>query len=175
MRRRTGGFFGAAVESSFQTAQSRVLARAAMTAIAIVLVFGGVVGILWVGAQNVLAGEMSGGLLSQLILYAVLCATSIGALSEVWGEVQLAAGATERLVEILEVEPQIKAPKNPKPLPEPVTGQIVFDKVTFQYPTRPQISALSDFSRRLNRVRLSRWSVRQVRKKHRISAFCRAL
>ena len=138
--------FGAAVESSFQTAQSRVLARAAMTAIAIVLVFGGVVGILWVGAQNVLAGEMSGGLLSQFILYAVLCATSIGALSEVWGEVQLAAGATERLVEILEVEPQIKAPENPKPLPEPVTGQIVFDKVTFQYPTRPQISALSDFS-----------------------------
>ncbi|NBR78524.1 MAG: ATP-binding cassette domain-containing protein, partial [Alphaproteobacteria bacterium] len=122
------------------------LARAAMTAIAIVLVFGGVVGILWVGAQNVLAGEMSGGLLSQFILYAVLCATSIGALSEVWGEVQLAAGATERLVEILEVEPQIKAPENPKPLPEPVTGQIVFDKVTFQYPTRPQISALSDFS-----------------------------
>ena len=138
--------FGAAVESSFQTAQLRVLARAAMTAIAIVLVFGGVVGILWVGAQNVLAGEMSGGLLSQFILYAVLCATSIGALSEVWGEVQLAAGATERLVEILEVEPQIKAPENPKPLPEPVTGQIVFDKVTFQYPTRPQISALSDFS-----------------------------
>ena len=138
--------FGAAVESSFQTAQLRVLARAAMTAIAIVLVFGGVVGILWVGAQNVLAGEVSGGLLSQFILYAVLCATSIGALSEVWGEVQLAAGATERLVEILEVEPQIKAPENPKPLPEPVTGQIVFDKVTFQYPTRPQISALSDFS-----------------------------
>jgi len=138
--------FGAAVESSFQTAQLRVLARAAMTAIAIVLVFGGVVGILWVGAQNVLAGEMSGGLLSQFILYAVLCATSIGALSEVWGEVQLAAGATERLVEILEVEPQIKAPENPKPLPEPVTGQIVFDKVTFQYPTRPQISALSEFS-----------------------------
>jgi ATP-binding cassette subfamily B protein len=138
--------FGAAVESSFQTAQLRVLARAAMTAIAIVLVFGGVVGILWVGAQNVLAGEMSGGLLSQFILYAVLCATSIGALSEVWGEVQLAAGATERLVEILEVEPQIKAPENPKPLPEPVTGQIVFDKVTFQYPTRPQISALSHFS-----------------------------
>jgi ATP-binding cassette subfamily B protein len=138
--------FGAAVESSFQTAQLRVLARAAMTAIAIVLVFGGVVGILWVGAQNVLAGEMSGGLLSQFILYAVLCATSIGALSEVWGEVQLAAGATERLVEILEVEPQIKAPENPKPLPKPVTGQIVFDKVTFQYPTRPQISALSDFS-----------------------------
>ncbi|MGB0342759.1 MAG: ABC transporter transmembrane domain-containing protein [Parvibaculales bacterium] len=138
--------FGTAVESSFQTAQLRVLARAAMTAIAIVLVFGGVVGILWVGAQNVLAGEMSGGLLSQFILYAVLCATSIGALSEVWGEVQLAAGATERLVEILEVEPQIKAPENPKPLPEPVTGQIIFDKVTFQYPTRPQISALSDFS-----------------------------
>ena len=96
--------FSNAVEGSFDTAKLRILARAGMTAIAIVLIFAGVTGILWLGAQYVLDGTMSGGTLGQFILYAVLCATSIGALSEVWGEVQLAAGATERLVEILQVE-----------------------------------------------------------------------
>ena len=92
-----------AVENSFDTAKLRILARSGMTAIAIVLVFAGVVGILWVGAQNVVQGTMTAGTLGQFIIYAVLCATSIGALSEVWGEVQLAAGATERLVEILQL------------------------------------------------------------------------
>ena len=138
--------FSHAVEGSFIIAKLRILARAGMTAIAIVLIFSGVVGILWLGAQNVLQGEMSGGTLGQFILYAILCATSIGALSEVWGEVQLAAGATERLVEILQVEPDIKAPENPKPLPQPAKGSIRFDDITFQYPTRPDISALAGFS-----------------------------
>ena len=138
--------FGKAVEHSFDTAKLRILARAGMTAIAIVLIFAGVTGILWLGAQNVLDGSMTGGTLGQFILYAVLCATSIGALSEVWGEVQLAAGATERLVEILNVEPAINAPENPLSLPQPTQGNIVFDDVTFQYPTRPEISALSGFS-----------------------------
>ena len=137
--------FARAVEASFDTARLRILARAAMTAIAIVLVFAGVTGILWIGAQYVLDGTMTGGTLSQFILYAVLCATSIGALSEVWGEVQLAAGATERLIEILQVEPEIKAPENPKTLPQPTQGRIRFDGVTFQYPTRPHISALEGF------------------------------
>ena len=137
--------FARAVEASFDTAKLRILARAAMTAIAIVLVFAGVTGILWIGAQYVLDGTMTGGTLSQFILYAVLCATSIGALSEVWGEVQLAAGATERLIEILQVEPEIKAPENPKTLPQPTQGRIRFDGVTFQYPTRPHISALEGF------------------------------
>ena len=138
--------FSNAVEGSFDTAKLRILARASMTAIAIVLIFAGVTGILWLGAQYVLDGTMSGGTLGQFILYAVLCATSIGALSEVWGEVQLAAGATERLVEILRVEPVILPPANPKPLPQPSQGHITFDNVTFQYPTRPEISALSGFS-----------------------------
>ena len=138
--------FSNAVEGSFDTAKLRILARAGMTAIAIVLIFAGVTGILWLGAQYVLDGTMSGGTLGQFILYAVLCATSIGALSEVWGEVQLAAGATERLVEILQVEPVILPPANPKPLPQPSQGHIAFDNVTFQYPTRPEISALSGFS-----------------------------
>ncbi len=138
--------FSKAVESSFAAAKLRILARAGMTAIAIVLIFSGVVGILWLGAQNVLDGSMSAGTLGQFILYAVLCATSIGALSEVWGEVQLAAGATERLIEILEVEPKIKAPAHPQSLPQPASGHIRFDNITFQYPTRPDISALSGFS-----------------------------
>ena len=138
--------FSNAVEGSFDTAKLRILARAGMTAIAIVLIFAGVTGILWLGAQYVLDGTMSGGTLGQFILYAVLCATSIGALSEVWGEVQLAAGATERLVEILQVEPVILPPANPKSLPQPPRGHIAFDNVTFQYPTRPEISALSGFS-----------------------------
>lgn len=138
--------YSAAVESAFNTAKLRVLARAGMTAIAIVLVFAGVVGTLWVGAQYVLQGTMSGGTLSQFILYAVFCAASIGALSEVWGEVQLAAGATERLVEILQIESEIRAPANPVSMPVPARGEIRFDRVTFQYPTRPAISALSDFS-----------------------------
>ena len=138
--------FGVAVEQSFETARLRILARAGMTAIAIVLIFGGVVGILWVGAQYVLEGTMSGGTLSQFILYAVLCATSIGALSEVWGEVQLAAGATERLMEILDVEPEIKAPANPQLLPKPAHGDVSFEAVTFQYPSRPSVSALQEIS-----------------------------
>ena len=138
--------FSAAVESSFNTAKLRILARSGMTAIAIVLIFAGVTGILWLGAQQVLDGSMTGGTLSQFILYAVLCATAIGALSEVWGEVQLAAGATERLIEILEVEPEIQAPTNPKALPQPTQGHISFANITFQYPTRPDVSALDGFS-----------------------------
>ena len=138
--------FSSAVEGSFDTAKLRILARAGMTAIAIVLIFAGVTGILWLGAQSVLDGKMSGGTLGQFILYAVLCATSIGALSEVWGEVQLAAGATERLVEILDVVPVIQPPANPKLLPQPARGKIAFDDVTFHYPTRPEASALSGFT-----------------------------
>ncbi len=138
--------FSSAVEGSFDTAKLRILARAGMTAIAIVLIFAGITGILWLGAQSVLDGKMSGGTLGQFILYAVLCATSIGALSEVWGEVQLAAGASERLVEILDVVPVIQPPANPKLLPQPARGKIAFDDVTFHYPTRPEASALSGFT-----------------------------
>ncbi len=138
--------YARAVESSFDTAKLRILARSGMTAIAIVLVFAGVVGILWVGAQNVVQGSMTAGTLGQFIIYAVLCATSIGALSEVWGEVQLAAGATERLVEILQITPQITPPSNPVAIAQPVRGLIGFDNVSFSYPTRPEISALNGFS-----------------------------
>jgi ATP-binding cassette subfamily B protein len=138
--------FSDAVELSFIVAHRRILARAILTALAIILVFSGVVGLLRMGAHDVLTGDMSGGVLGQFILYAVLCATSIGALSEVWGDVQLAAGATERLVEILNVEPQIWAPANPKVLPANVDGRVTFDKVKFSYPTRPNRAALHEFT-----------------------------
>ncbi len=141
--------YGDAVEASFFVARRRILARALLTALAIVLVFAGVVGLLRVGAQDVMDGKMTGGLLSQFILYAVLCATSIGALSEVWGDVQLAAGATERLVELLDVEPEIQAPETPKKLAHPVTGSLSFDAVSFYYPTRPREAALKNFSLRV--------------------------
>ncbi|MEC7721327.1 MAG: ABC transporter transmembrane domain-containing protein [Pseudomonadota bacterium] len=138
--------FSDIVENSFATAKMRVMARSFLTALAFTLVFAGVVGILWLGAQKVVTGEMSSGKLGQFIIYAILCSTAIAALSEVWGDIQLAAGATERLVEILEVEPQIKAPQNPVTMPARVEGHVEFKDVTFNYPTRPQIAALDEFS-----------------------------
>ena len=138
--------FSEIVENSFVTAKMRVMARSLLTALAFTLVFAGVVGILWLGAQKVVMGDMTSGTLGQFIIYAILCSTAIAALSEVWGDIQLAAGATERLVEILEVEPQIKAPQNPVNMPARVNGYVDFKDVTFHYPTRPQIAALDGFS-----------------------------
>jgi ATP-binding cassette subfamily B protein len=138
--------FSEIVENSFATAKMRVMARSLLTALAFTLVFAGVVGILWLGAQKVVTGDMTSGTLGQFIIYAILCSTAIAALSEVWGDIQLAAGATERLVEILEVEPQIKAPQNPVHMPERINGHVDFKDVTFHYPTRPQIAALDSFS-----------------------------
>ncbi len=112
----------------------------------IVLVFSSIVGVLWVGAQSVLSGAMTGGELSQFILYAVMVATGTGALSEVWGEVQQAAGAAERLMELLSIEPKIKAPATPADLPSPPLGAVAFEGVTFEYPMRPGFKALKDFS-----------------------------
>jgi len=142
--------FSLAVEQSFWVAKRRIIARSILTAVAIVLVFSGVVGLLWVGAHDVLSGTMTGGVLSQFVLYAVLCATSIGALSEVWGDIQLAAGATERLVELLEETPTIAAPEHPLHLPHPVQGMISFKNVQFNYPSRPDQAALKDFSLTVN-------------------------
>ena len=117
-----------------------------MTAIAIFLVFASVVGVLWYGAQDVLSGAMTGGTLGQFVLYAVLAAAAVGSLSEVWGEVAQAAGAAERLGELLEVQSEITSPANPKPLPEPPRGEIAFRDVSFSYPLRPETSALDDVS-----------------------------
>jgi ATP-binding cassette subfamily B protein len=134
------------VETAFHAARQRLLARAVLTALVIFLVFSFIAGILWVGAQNVLEGTMSSGQLGQFVLYAVFSAMSMAALTEVWGDLQLAAGAAERLFELLAIKPEIDAPAHPIKLPLPARGEVVFENVSFAYPTRRDVVALSDFS-----------------------------
>jgi len=138
--------FGAAVEQAFSTANRRNMARAALTALVIALISSAIVAVLWVGARNVMNGRMSAGELGQFVLYALILAGGIGALSEVWGEVQKAAGATERLFELLAIEPLVKAPPIPVALPDPPRGEVRFEHVSFRYPLRPEAAALSDYS-----------------------------
>jgi len=138
--------FGDAVDRSFAAANARAKARAGLTAIAIFLIFASVVGVLWYGAQDVLSGAMTGGRLSQFVLYAVLAATAVGGLSEVWGELAQCMGAAERLSELLQVQSGIKSPRHPKPLPVPPRGEIAFRDVSFSYPLRPETSALDRVS-----------------------------
>jgi ATP-binding cassette subfamily B protein len=138
--------FSEAVERSFDTAKRRVLTRALLILVVILLGFGAVTFALWVGGRDVVAGRMTGGQLSAFVLYAVLLATSGASLSEVWGDVQRAAGAAGRLLELLAEEPAIRAPAAPARLPRPARGRIAFEHVTFNYPTRPGQSALNDFS-----------------------------
>ncbi len=137
--------FGARAEAAFATAVRRVRARALLTATVILLVFGAVGVILWIGGRDVVAGRITGGELSAFVFYAVIAAAAVGAVSEVIGDLQRAAGAAERLLELLATEPDIKAPENPRPLPAPPRGAIRFEGVTFHYPTRPERSALVDF------------------------------
>lgn len=141
-----GARFGKAVERSFAAANARAKARAVLTAIAIFLIFASVVGVLWYGAQEVLTGSMTGGRLSQFVLYAVLAATAVGSLSEVWGEVAQCIGAAERLSELLQVQSKIKSPRHPKPFPVPPRGEIAFRDVSFSYPLRPETRALDHVS-----------------------------
>jgi len=138
--------FADAVERAFAAARHSTRARALLTAIIIFLVFSSVVIILWVGAQDVLAGRTTPGTLGQFILYAVFAASGLGQLSEVWGELSQASGAAERLTELLAVEPDIKAPTQPVPLPAPARGEVTFDAVRFAYPTRPEVSVLDGVS-----------------------------
>jgi len=137
--------FGASVEGAFGTAMRRIRARSLLTMIAIVLVFGAIVFVLWLGAHAVLAGTMSGGDLGQFILYASIVSGAIGALSEVMGEAQRAAGATERLMELLAVRSPIRNPAQPKPLPLRHAGgaALRLADVGFHYPSRPESAALS--------------------------------
>jgi ATP-binding cassette, subfamily B, bacterial len=133
--------FKAATDGAYGAARAAIAARAVLTAVAIFLAFASVVGVLWLGAQDVLAQRMSGGTLSQFVLYAVLAASALGELSEVWNEISAAAGAAGRIAEILKVEPQIVAPEKPQPLPaasaKASLGAISFKGVSFAYPTRP--------------------------------------
>ena len=138
--------FGAEVTNAFDTAITRIRTRAALMAVVIVLVFGAIGVILWVGGRQMLAGEISGGELAAFIYYATLVAFSVGVMSEVYGELQRAAGATERLIELLESEPDIKTPAAPFALPTPPRGEVSFQNVTFHYPSRPDQAALTDFT-----------------------------
>lgn len=134
--------FEGSVENAFLTALRRIRARTALTAIIIVMAFGAVVFVLWLGAHDVVEGAMTAGQLGQFILYTVMVAGSIGALAEVWGDVQRAAGATERLMELLAARPAIHTPAVPLPLPAP-RGEISIESLTFHYPSRPDRAALS--------------------------------
>ncbi|MCZ7561073.1 MAG: ABC transporter transmembrane domain-containing protein [Burkholderiaceae bacterium] len=135
--------FGASTESAFASAIRRVHARSLLTALAIVLVFGAIVFVLWLGAHAVLEGRLTAGLLTQFILYAALVAGATGAIAEVLGDVQRAAGATERLLELLEAEPAIRAPADPARLaPSGRGARVTFESVTFSYPSRPDEHAL---------------------------------
>lgn len=134
--------YGGAVESAYEAARAAIRSRALLTGIAITLIFGSVVAVLWVGAHSVLAGTLSAGTLGQFLLYAVISAGSLGALSEVWGELSQAAGAADRLTELLDEVSPIAAPASPEALPSPSRGRVEFSNVHFAYPSRPGKSAL---------------------------------
>jgi len=138
--------FATLVESGFATALARIRNRATLVAAVMVLVFGAISLILWIGGHDVLAGKISAGQLSAFVFYAALVAGAVGALSESWGDLQRAAGATERLLELLAAQPEISTPIQPLALPKPVHGEIAIENVNFRYPTRPDTPALADFS-----------------------------
>jgi ATP-binding cassette subfamily B protein len=140
--------FGTSVEGAFATAMRRIRARAILTMLAIALVFGAIVFVLWLGAHAVLEGSMTGGDLGQFILYASIVSGAIGALSEVMGEAQRAAGATERLLELLAVRSDIRNPSHPTPLPARTAGGAALSlaQVQFSYPSRPETAALDHVS-----------------------------
>nr|WP_286675443.1 ABC transporter transmembrane domain-containing protein [Rhizobium sp. CSW-27] len=133
--------YGEAVEEAYRAARAAIRSRAFLTGFAILLVFGSIVGVLWYGAQSVLAGTMTAGTLSQFVLYSVLAASSLGQLSEVWGDLSQAGGAAERLTELLREVPAIRDPEQPVALPVPARGEVSFDDVSFSYPSR--VSAIT--------------------------------
>ncbi|MBE1283088.1 MAG: ATP-binding cassette domain-containing protein [Rhodobacteraceae bacterium] len=134
--------FAELTETSYDVSRKRIRTRAYLTVIVIFLVFTGIVGVLWMGANDVRAGLMTEGTLIQFVIYAVLVAGSVAALSEIWSELQRAAGATERLVELLNAQDRIQDPEHPTALVQPVRGEITFDNVSFRYPARPDTAAL---------------------------------
>ncbi|HGG65441.1 MAG TPA: ATP-binding cassette domain-containing protein, partial [Rhodobacteraceae bacterium] len=138
--------FNEVTEKAFAAASRRIGTRAVMTVIVIFLIFSGVVGVLWIGARDVQSDVMTPGQLVQFLIYAILVAGAVGALSEIWGELQRAAGATERLIELLETEDTVKDPAKPVALPKPAKGAIAFEDVSFYYPSRPEHAALNGVS-----------------------------
>ena len=138
--------YSVAVRRSFDAAVSKTQRRAMLTASAIFLIFGSIVGVLWYGAHDVMAGLTTGGVLAQFVLYAVLAAASMSEFSEVFGEMQSAAGAAERLAELVSVRTEIESPRNPRPFPAQAKGEVTFDNVSFTYPLRPDDRALHNVS-----------------------------
>jgi ATP-binding cassette subfamily B protein len=138
--------YASAIYLALATARRRIGTRALLTMAVIVLVFGAITLVLWAGARHVLTGSMDAGVLGQFVLYAIFAAGSVAGLSEVWGDVLRAAGAMERIGELLAERAQIAAPATPLPLPRPAHGALTFANVTFHYPTRPNAAALEDFS-----------------------------
>jgi ATP-binding cassette subfamily B protein len=138
--------FGGEVEQAYEAARSSTRARAVLTAVIIFIVFSSVVAILWVGSNDVLSGSISPGRLGQFVLYAAFAAAGLGQLSEVWGEVSAASGASERLFEILRVKSAIAVPASPRAMPVPARGDVGFENVSFAYPTRPDALAVDGVS-----------------------------
>ena len=138
--------FRTAIEHSFLAANDRLKARAGLTALAMFLVVASVVGVLWIGASSVIAGEMSAGRLGQFVLYALFAAGALAELSEVWGEINQAAGAAERMSELLSIEPEIVSPSRPQRFASGSRGDVHFDRVQFAYPSRPELNVLNDVS-----------------------------
>jgi ATP-binding cassette subfamily B protein len=138
--------YGSAVESAYGAARAAIKARSILTAFAITMIFGSVVAVLWFGAQDVLSGTLSAGTLGQFLLYSVFAAGSLGALSEVWGEMSQAAGAAERLNELLAEQPEITVPADPLAMPEPAKGAVTFNDVHFAYPSRPGYKSVKGLS-----------------------------
>ena len=136
--------FSDVTEQSYNAAKRRIATRAAMTMIVIFLIFTGVLGVLWIGANDVRADFMSSGALVQFVIYAVMVAGAVAALSEIWGELQRAAGATERLIELLQTVDSVQDQEVPLSLAKPVRGRIQFENVTFSYPARPAVKALDE-------------------------------
>ena len=141
--------FREAAMGAYEAARATTFSRAIVTTAAIFLAFASVVVVLWLGAQDVLDGRMTGGQLSQFVLFAVLAAGALGELSQVWSEVSAAAGAAGRIAELLAVRPRITAPADPLPLPAPARGEIAFDSIAFAYPARPQETVLKDLTLRV--------------------------
>ncbi len=143
---REGERFAGVVEGTFDTARRRILLRASMTTVVILLVFGGIVLVMWRGALAVAAGEISGGTITAFVITGGLVAGALGALTEVYGDLLRGAGAASRLAELLEAKPEIAPPARPERLPEPARGSLSFRNVTFRYPSRPETAALRDFT-----------------------------
>ena len=139
-------YLGTRIDAGLAAAFAYIRQRALLVAIVMLLVFGAITFVLWIGGHDVLAGRLTGGELSAFIIYAAFVAGSIGAIAEVFGDLQRAAGAMERLAEILNTPPLIAAPEHPLPLPKPAAGAVAFHDVTFHYPTRPETAALQRFT-----------------------------